>query len=950
MRSRRAAQATQRDPRTSPGNPGCERAPFVSSFLSGVGLASGLNLSQIIESMLAVDARRKTPLSQRSTQITSARSAMQQLMSRLLALQTSNSALASSTLFSGAAVTSSQPTSVLASIIAGSSATAGHLDLMVRQLARASSVTSGALDPSTALGITAVDIRTGGGSLVEDRRLADLNGGQGVPRGWLKITDRAGSVATVDLRAAVSVQDVLDAINGATGIQVEARIGGPGRGGLELIDTSGGNGTLRVDEHLGGTTAAGLGLLGVDLDADGLLQGATLTSLGAASRLSSIPGGVPIAATGPDFSIIVDGQAVAVSLRMPDGSRPVTLGQALGRINDALQANAIDSVSVSIDPDGTRLRVASAGHSVSFEPAPPPPGASAAANAVSALGLDAAVIEGGGSAAGARLAFGLDDVPLRLLNAGTGLQLGDTLELTDGAGRSVTLGGLQSATTVQELLAAIRDGVASQAPPGMSIAVGLDSSGTRITLRDQGSGSGALTVGGSAAASLGFAARAPAGGGIARQVQSADLGRATVGWGTTLADLAAMRGATLGDSGTIRITTRNGQTATVDLAQTGGDVAGLARAVAATGLPVEVRLSPAGDSIQIVDVSGAEGGSPLVVSDEQGSVAALLGVAGQSTDGVVDGTRRTRLEFTGAETLSELAAAINAADAGITATIVNIGAGQSHLVLTSTATGLRQQSLVAMEGADPELQVTARAADARVLLQPSQGAGILVERSSNAITGLLDGVRLDLVGASESVISIDVSPDHSGAASTIRTFANALLDAVSQLRSLTAVDASGETRGPLYGDPAVGRARESLRRLIGSSFGPAARRLSSIGISIGADGLPTIDDAKLQAAIDQDPEGVAAMLAGDTGVQARFAALLDGLVDPDAGSLPADDERLSRLAASVEQRIDAIDRAIARRRTLLQARFNAMETAIERLNRQQSTLSTLLSQLSGGTS
>src|SRR5690606_23201211 len=84
-------------------------------------------------------------------------------------------------------------------------------------------------------------------------RLADLAGarGEGVARGSIRITN-AGSAAVIDLSAADTVDDVLNAIN-ASGIGVTASIVGG-----NAIQLSGAAVTV---SEAGGTTAASLGLL-----------------------------------------------------------------------------------------------------------------------------------------------------------------------------------------------------------------------------------------------------------------------------------------------------------------------------------------------------------------------------------------------------------------------------------------------------------------------------------------------------------------------------------------------------------------------------------------------------------------------------------------------------------------------------------------------------------------
>jgi flagellin-like hook-associated protein FlgL len=74
-----------------------------------------------------------------------------------------------------------------------------------------------------------------------------------------QITDRSGVTFQVALGSAQTVQDVLNAINTATGGQVTASLASTGSG-IILTDSSGGSGTLSVTALNNSTAAANLGL------------------------------------------------------------------------------------------------------------------------------------------------------------------------------------------------------------------------------------------------------------------------------------------------------------------------------------------------------------------------------------------------------------------------------------------------------------------------------------------------------------------------------------------------------------------------------------------------------------------------------------------------------------------------------------------------------------------
>lgn len=112
-------------------------------------------------------------------------------------------------------------------------------------------------------GTTAADL--GVRSFGPDSPLIELNGGRGVQTvagADFTITDSNGVVATVDLGAEQTIQDVLDTINtaaGAAGAGIVASFATTGNG-IVLTDTAGGAGTIAVTPQNFSTAARDLGL------------------------------------------------------------------------------------------------------------------------------------------------------------------------------------------------------------------------------------------------------------------------------------------------------------------------------------------------------------------------------------------------------------------------------------------------------------------------------------------------------------------------------------------------------------------------------------------------------------------------------------------------------------------------------------------------------------------
>ncbi len=239
----------------------------MSSISSGIGLASGLPTNQIIESLLATQARPRELLTQQLSEIQAQRTAFLELNARLIGLQSSVSGINNPTFFNQFQANSSNEDVLTA--IASPGASPGVVDLTVKSLVTSHQMISGgfANPDQTPVGAGELVIEIGEGKLSKPTKLGDLNGGEGVRRGVIEITDAAGNTAEIDLTAIVTIDDILDEINTASEIGVEARVDG---NRIVLEDQSGGTGALRIIDLNDGFASVDLGL-------DGPITGSVLT-------------------------------------------------------------------------------------------------------------------------------------------------------------------------------------------------------------------------------------------------------------------------------------------------------------------------------------------------------------------------------------------------------------------------------------------------------------------------------------------------------------------------------------------------------------------------------------------------------------------------------------------------------------------------------------------------
>ncbi len=216
--------------------------------------------------------------------------------------------------------------------------------------------------------------------------------------------------------------------------------------------------------------------------------------------------------------------------------------------------------------------------------------------------------------------------------------------------------------------------------------------------------------------------------------------------------------------------------------------------------------------------------------------------------------------------LSSVVSAINAADAGVTATALQVGTDQYALEVASTGTGTVGAATIDTQAFGTSslgaMRTTTAAQNAVVSLGGSGGDQIT--SSTNAVTGLLPGLTVDLSHADADPVTITVSPDGSQVASQVSSLISAANQVLSTISTDTAYDASTKTAGPLNGAVQLSSLAERVLSIVGSAVGSSAAGSDgtageSAGIAITSSGTITFNQTAFERAYDADPAAVQSM-------------------------------------------------------------------------------------------
>ena len=225
-------------------------------------------------------------------------------------------------------------------------------------------------------------------------------------------------------------------------------------------------------------------------------------------------------------------------------------------------------------------------------------------------------------------------------------------------------------------------------------------------------------------------------------------------------------------------------------------------------------------------------------------------------------------------TLSGLAAAINSAATGITASVVQDSAGGAtpfRLMLSSSRSGAGNQitvnnNLAASSGAAlrPEIDFLTpvqAASDARVTLGSGPGA-ISVTSSTNQFKEAIGGVSFDLLQVkSGDVVSLTVAKDNAAGVKAVESFVESFNGVVQYIDDNSKYNSEKNEGGLFLGNQNASKILATLRSSVSNvvpGANPLANQLSAVGIKFDDNGRLTLNKSKLEDALSGKIEGVTA--------------------------------------------------------------------------------------------
>lgn len=329
---------------------------------------------------------------------------------------------------------------------------------------------------------------------------------------------------------------------------------------------------------------------------------------------------------------------------------------------------------------------------------------------------------------------------------------------------------------------------------------------------------------------------------------------------------------------------------------------------------------------------------------------------------------------TNEEVLSRIAEAINENVDDVSVNVITTKKNKARLTIVASNTGSENAISLSDVNNSQLLQTLgfiSENGDERRSAEKSQGGyitsdaesldslfelnGIEIISSSNTITGVLEGVTIQLRKAQQpgsSPETFTISIDADAIIEQIDEFIKEYNDVIKFLNEKTSVDLSTNERGALASNFIYSRLRLSLRELVSQNVSGvqsgSPSNITEIGIKIDTKGTLSIDDEdELEDAIADSPDAVIDLFTGELGIAAQLTDLLESytltgrVIDKDISSIRRQTTTVNRQISRFESSFRLVEENLRQKFTQLQRSLTLLQSqqaALQRFGFSSNTL------------
>jgi flagellar hook-associated protein 2 len=301
----------------------------------------------------------------------------------------------------------------------------------------------------------------------------------------------------------------------------------------------------------------------------------------------------------------------------------------------------------------------------------------------------------------------------------------------------------------------------------------------------------------------------------------------------------------------------------------------------------------------------------------------------------------------GSNTLTGLAAAINSADIGVTASVITDSSG-SRLSIVSGISGATGQlgtisSTLADGGTGVTFQTGESGQDAELKVD-----GVSVTSPSNTVTDAIPGVTFQLLSTTASPVQVQITNDNTDIGTAMSDFVTAYNAVANDINTQEGNDSSGNPE-PLYGSPTIALLQSSLTgALFAGSASGTINNITQLGLSINNDGTLTLDSNTLDSELNSNFSDVTGFLQNTGCFGQTMATTLNnlGTQAPD-GAVYLAQQQNSTQEAALNTNITNENALLATQKTALTNELNTANQILQSIPSQLNEINEIYSATTG---
>jgi flagellar hook-associated protein 2 len=325
-------------------------------------------------------------------------------------------------------------------------------------------------------------------------------------------------------------------------------------------------------------------------------------------------------------------------------------------------------------------------------------------------------------------------------------------------------------------------------------------------------------------------------------------------------------------------------------------------------------------------------------------------LSGSITIGVGSGTPQTITVDSSSNTLSSLAAAINLAGIGVSASVISDSSG-SRLSLVSGTGGAAGQLNVTSNLND---DTTSTGLNIQTGSVGSNGSikvdGVDLSISSNTVSTAIPGVTFQLLAASAAgtQVQVQITNDNSAIASAMNDVVTAYNAVITTLNGQEGNDANGNPQ-PLYGSPTVAVIQEQLTEaMLGGVASGSISSVTQLGLTFNQDGTLSFNQDQLNSVLNSNFSDVVGFLQNTNSFGQKLNTALNNLGEQAPnGAIYLAQQQNSAQEKALNDSISAEDARIATDKTNLTTQLNEANQILQSIPSQLNQVDEMYSAITG---